>query len=113
MLLAAGSVARTVGLGVASLVPRHFGMLGRAMLIGWRLGLKTDAELEAAFDMASAAGAAALGLEDYGLRPGARADLVALPVSCVAEAVAAPPRERRVWSAGREIGAEGRPAARA
>ena len=63
-------------------------MLERAMLIGYRQGFLNDADLALAFDLVGHAGARVLGLADYGLRPGAAADLVAIDAGSIAEAVA-------------------------
>ena len=45
-------------------------MLQRAMLIGYRSGFYTDAELGIALDMAREAGAVMLDRSDYGLKVG-------------------------------------------
>ncbi|RWR31061.1 metal-dependent hydrolase [Sinirhodobacter populi] len=83
-------------------------MLGRAMMIGYRSGFYTDAELEAAFDVVTYGGAKALGLADYGLEAGKRADFVALAAAHVPEAVVAVPRQRAVYRAGRLVAENGR-----
>jgi len=82
-------------------------MLGRAMMIGYRSGLLTDDELGAAFDTVTAAGAKALGIEDYGLRVGAAADFVTLQAAHVAEAVVAVPKGRSVYRGGNCIVRDG------
>ena len=63
-------------------------MLDRAMQIGYRANFRHDEELAFAFDMVTAAGARVLGLADYGLRVGGRADFVAVEATTLAEAVA-------------------------
>ncbi|MFC6447902.1 amidohydrolase family protein [Shinella zoogloeoides] len=78
-------------------------MLGRAMMIGYRSGFYTDEELSAAFDVVTAAGAKALGLEGYGIAVGAKADFVTLAAAHVPEAVVALPKGRRVFRAGRLV----------
>jgi cytosine deaminase len=83
-------------------------MLERAMLVGYRSGFYTDEELAFAFDMVSGNGARAMRLPDYGLRPGARADFVALPATHIQEAVVARPRERSVYRAGKLIARDGK-----
>src|SRR5438270_7676759 len=50
-------------------------MLQRAMLIGWRADYRSDADLLAAFDMVTSAGAHAHGVATYGIAPGAPAAL--------------------------------------
>ncbi|KQS78849.1 cytosine deaminase [Rhizobium sp. Leaf384] len=83
-------------------------MLRRAEIIGYRSGFYTDAELSAAFDVVTAAGARALRLEDYGIAVGARADFVTLPTDHVPLAVVSVPKGRRVFKGGRLVAAEGR-----
>ncbi|RWR07467.1 amidohydrolase family protein [Paenirhodobacter populi] len=83
-------------------------MLGRAMMIGYRSGFYTDAELEAAFDVVTYGGAKALGLADYGIEAGKRADFVALAAAHVPEAVVAVPHQRAVYRAGRLVAENGR-----
>ena len=82
-------------------------MLGRAMMIGYRSGFYTDDELSAAFDVVTAAGAKALGLEGYGIAVGAKADFVTLVAAHVPEAVVAVPKGRRVFKAGRLVAENG------
>lgn len=82
-------------------------MLGRANMIGYRSGFAVDAQLAACFDMVTEGGAAALGLSDYGFRPGAPADFVTLDARHTAEAVAARPRDRQVWKHGRKVAENG------
>jgi len=86
-------------------------MLNRANMIGYRSGFYEDWELEAAYDLVSHAGAKALGLEGYGIAVGAKADFVALRAEHVPEAVAAVPKDRTVYRAGREVARGGRVAA--
>jgi cytosine deaminase len=78
-------------------------MLERAYMIGYRQGLYTDDELTAAFDLATHAAAQALGLADYGLAIGSRANLVAVAASGIPEAVASPPTRRLVIHDGRIV----------
>lgn len=75
-------------------------MLERAMLVGYRSGFYSDDELGVALSMATDAAAAALGIADYGLRPGARADFIALDAQNGAEAVVALPCPREVYRGG-------------
>jgi cytosine deaminase len=82
-------------------------MLQRAMLIGYRSGLYTDEELSLAFDLATTNAARALGLSEYGLKIGAPADLVALPVRQVPEAVVVRPAERTVFKSGQIVASNG------
>ncbi|MEU0402025.1 amidohydrolase [Streptomyces sp. NPDC006197] len=79
-------------------------MLERATIIGLRTGLTTDPELSVAASLVTGEAAAALGLTDHGLTPGARADLVAVAAGSVPEAVAAHPRRLLVLHAGLVVG---------
>ncbi len=82
-------------------------MLRRANVIGHRSSFFTDAQLAEAFDMVSAAGARALGLDDYGLLVGAKADFVVLDAAHVPEAVVGVPAARDVYKGGRLVGRNG------
>ena len=76
-------------------------MLERAMLIGYRQGMKSDADLTRCFDLATAAPARALGLgADHGLALGASADLVVLEAASVPEALVGRPVPRMVIKRG-------------
>jgi cytosine deaminase len=83
-------------------------MLRRAMTIGYRSGFNVDAELEMAFDVVTAAGAAALRLEGYGLQVGAKADFVTLQAKHIPEAVVAVPVPRTVYKNGRCVARDGK-----
>ncbi|MFN8555784.1 MAG: amidohydrolase family protein, partial [Dehalococcoidia bacterium] len=72
-------------------------MLERAMLIGYRSGFYTDAELEVAFELVTASAARALGVADYGLRVGAAADFVVVDARHAPEAVVARPPRKAVY----------------
>lgn len=86
-------------------------MLARATLIGLRNDLRRDDEVEWAFDCVTAAAARACGFADYGLAPGARADLVLVDASCVAEAVVKRAPRRLVVSGGTVVARDGQDAA--
>ena len=58
-----------------------------AQLIAYMSGMKSDADLLAAFALATQSAAQALGLENYGLRAGNPADLVVFRAATVQEAV--------------------------
>ena len=76
-------------------------MLERAMLIGYRQGMRGDADIAGCLDLATTAPARVLGLgADYGLTVGAWADLVVLDAASVPEAVVARPRDRLVIKRG-------------
>ena len=62
-------------------------MLERAMHVAYRSTFRRDEDIELALDAATYGGARALGLERYGLVPGAPADLVVVAARTAAEAV--------------------------
>ncbi|WFU34601.1 amidohydrolase family protein [Bradyrhizobium brasilense] len=78
-------------------------LLERAMIVGYRSGFSTDADLAAAFDMVTTNAARALGLPDYGVAEGAAADFVVIDAQHVQEAVVARPRPRDVYKNGRLV----------
>ncbi len=82
-------------------------MLRRAEIIGYRSGFFTDAELQAAFDIVTTAGAKALRLNGYGIEVGAKADFVAIAAEHVAEAVVGFPGNRKVFKQGRLVADQG------
>lgn len=75
-------------------------MLGRAMMIGYRSGFYTDADLAVALEMAMIAPAAILGIEGYGLALGNEATFVIIDAENAAAAVAAPSVDRRLVQRG-------------
>ncbi|PTM90154.1 amidohydrolase family protein [Mycoplana dimorpha] len=83
-------------------------MLSRASMIAYRSGFYTDDMLAAAFDVVTEAGARALGIADYGLRPGARADFVVLDAPHVPQAVVDVPKPRDVYKNGRLVASGGK-----
>ncbi|MDF1584803.1 amidohydrolase family protein [Marinimicrococcus flavescens] len=83
-------------------------MLERAMLLGLRNNLRRDDELELALEVCTAGGARVMALEDYGLEPGCRADLVLLEGETVAEAVVSRAPRRLVIKGGRIVARDGR-----
>lgn len=78
-------------------------MLERATIIGLEGGLMTDEELRYAASLVTDSAAAALGLADYGLEPGNRADLVVIAATNPAEAVAGHPERLLVLHDGRAV----------
>ncbi|MCP3717156.1 amidohydrolase family protein [Paraburkholderia sp. CNPSo 3281] len=82
-------------------------MLERAMLIGLRYDLRRDDDIAIAFDCVSDAAARGCGFSDYGLRVGARADLVVVDAESVAHAVVARPRRKLVVANGRVVVRDG------
>lgn len=82
-------------------------MLERAWLIAYRQGFRTDPGLILALRLATVGGAVALGLKDYGLEPGCRADLLLLAAENLAEAVVNRPARSLVLGAGRVLVRDG------
>ncbi len=79
-------------------------MLERATIIGLEGGLMADEELEFAASLITDSAATALGLADYGLQPGNRADLVVIAAANPAEAVAGHPERLLVVHDGHIVG---------
>ena len=75
-------------------------MLQRAMLVAYRSGFYTDADLRVALEMATHAGAAVIGKADYGLQVGHVADFVLLQAPNAAAAVATVPYARTIVRKG-------------
>jgi cytosine deaminase len=82
-------------------------MLERAMLVGMRYDLRRDEDLALAFDCVSTLGARACGFGEYGLREGARADLVLVDAATVAHAIVARPARKLVVANGRVVARQG------
>ncbi|WP_046868483.1 amidohydrolase family protein [Microvirga massiliensis] len=82
-------------------------MLERAMMIGYRSGFYTDAELACAFDMITDAAAGVLHIPDYGIEVGSAADLAIVDARHAQEAIVARPIRRAVYKAGRLVAREG------
>lgn len=78
-------------------------MLERAMMIAYRAGLRTDAELRFAHALTTSHAARALGASPHALTPGCAADLVALDAAHVPHAVAERPGGRIVFKQGRRV----------
>ena len=75
-------------------------LLERANIAARQQNLVSDSELHAALNLVTGAGAQVIGLKDYGLAPGHRADFVLLEAPAVPETIASPPRNRVVYKAG-------------
>lgn len=82
-------------------------LLERAMIVGYRSGFNTDAELALAFDMVTSHAARALNLDGYGLAEGGAADFIVLDAQHIQEAVIARPKPRDVYKAGRLVAGDG------
>lgn len=82
-------------------------LLERAMIVGYRSGFNTDAELALAFDMVTSYAARALNITGYGLVEGGPADFLVIDAQHVQEAVIARPKPRDVYKAGRLVARNG------
>lgn len=78
-------------------------MLERAMLLGLRNNLRADRDVEHALWCCSHGGAWVMGLKDYGLDAGCRADLVLVDAETVTHAVVAHPPRKLVLKEGRVV----------
>lgn len=77
------------------------------MIVGYRSGFNTDAELALAFDMVTSSAAKALSIKDYGLVEGGAADFLVLDAQHIQEAVISRPKPRDVYKAGQLIASNG------
>jgi cytosine/adenosine deaminase-related metal-dependent hydrolase len=82
-------------------------MLARAAMVGQKYELRRDEEVEWALATVSAGAAKGCGFADYGLEPGARADLVIVEAESVAEAVVTRKPLKLVASGGRVVARDG------
>ena len=83
-------------------------MLERAMLVAYRSTFRRDEDIELALDAATYGGARALGLDPYGLTPGAPADLFVVAARTAAEAVVSRTTPELVLKEGRVVARDGR-----
>jgi cytosine deaminase len=84
-------------------------ILERAMMVAYRSGHRSDADLRLAFELASAAAALATGGDDYGLRPGAWADFSVVSAASIPEAVVSRPVRDWVVKRGKVVARSGKP----
>lgn len=82
-------------------------MLERAMLLGLRNNLRADRDVEHALWCCSLGGAKTLGLKDYGLSKGCRADLVLVDAETVTHAVVSRPPRKLVLKGGSVVARDG------
>jgi cytosine/adenosine deaminase-related metal-dependent hydrolase len=82
-------------------------MLERAMHLAYRSTFRRDEDIELALDAATYCGARALGLDGYGLQPGARADVVVVAAATPAQAVVTRPVRELVLKDGRVVARAG------
>lgn len=82
-------------------------MLERAMLLGLRNNLRDDPDVEHALWCCTYGGAQVMGLKDYGIEKGCKADLVLVDAESVTHAVVSHPPRRLVLKAGRVVARDG------
>ena len=82
-------------------------MLQRAMFIGLANNFRRDDELELALEVCTFGGAKVMGLEEYGLAIGCKADLVLAKGETLAEAVADPKPRALVIKNGQIVARDG------
>jgi cytosine/adenosine deaminase-related metal-dependent hydrolase len=82
-------------------------MLERAMLVGLRNNFRRDEEVELAFHVCTQGGADVMRLDNYGLRVGAKADLIVVDGEAITQAVAARPARRMVIKHGKVVARNG------
>ncbi|NUR69287.1 MAG: amidohydrolase family protein [Hamadaea sp.] len=75
-------------------------LLDKALMLAVTSGYRQDADIERTARLATEGGAAVLGLPDYGLEPGCRANLLLLPAESVVEAITQRPVDRTVIAGG-------------
>jgi cytosine/creatinine deaminase len=82
-------------------------LLERAAIIGWKGDFRRDDQMETAFDLVSAAGARALGIDGYGIEEGNSATLFTIAAAGVPEAVAAHAPRKLVLYDGKVVARDG------
>jgi len=85
-------------------------MLERAKYLAQRNGMTNDADLAETMRICTFGGAEGIGLSGYGFAEGDHGDLVLVPASTLAEAVAMTPHKRTVIRRGRVVVRDGEPA---
>jgi cytosine/adenosine deaminase-related metal-dependent hydrolase len=78
-------------------------MLERVMFVGLRNNFRRDEEVELAFQVCTSGGASVMRLENYGLKVGARADLMVVAGETITHAAVARPLRRLVVKHGRVV----------
>ena len=78
-------------------------MLERVMFVGLRNNFRRDEEVELAFQVCTIGGAAVMRLDNYGLKVGARADLMVVAGETITHAAVARPVRRLVVKHGRVV----------
>jgi cytosine/adenosine deaminase-related metal-dependent hydrolase len=78
-------------------------ILERVMFVGLRNNFRRDDEVELAFHVCTYGGASAMRLENYGLKVGARADLMVVAGETITHAAVARPLRRLVVKHGQVV----------
>jgi cytosine/adenosine deaminase-related metal-dependent hydrolase len=82
-------------------------MLERVMLVGLRNNFRRDDEVELAFHVCTQGGADIMRLADYGLKLGARADLIVVEGETITHAAVARPPRKLVVKHGKVVARNG------
>lgn len=82
-------------------------MVQRAVTMGLRYRWRQDQEIMRAAHTITYGGARVMALENYGLQPGDRADLVLIPGRSMVEALVEMPRDRLVFKGGKPVARHG------
>ena len=82
-------------------------MLERVMLVGLRNNFRRDDEVELAFHVCTQGGADIMRLEGYGLKVGAKADLIVVEGETITHAAVARPPRRLVVKHGKVVARDG------
>jgi cytosine/adenosine deaminase-related metal-dependent hydrolase len=82
-------------------------LLERVFLLGYRLGLRRDADLETLLGIATVGGATAIGIEGHGIAEGDTAGFFLVAAGTAVEAIATRPPRRLVVSRGRIVARNG------
>jgi cytosine/creatinine deaminase len=82
-------------------------MLERVMLVGLRNNFRRDDEVELAFHVCTQGGADVMRLENYGLKLGAKADLIVVEGETITHAAVARPERRLVVKHGKVVARNG------
>ncbi|MCA3607450.1 MAG: amidohydrolase family protein [Methylobacterium sp.] len=82
-------------------------MLERAMLVGLRNNFRRDDEVEIAFHVCTQGGADVMRLDGYGLKVGAKADLIVVAGETITHATVARPARKLVIKHGKVVARDG------
>ena len=82
-------------------------MLERAWLLSYRSGFNTDTDIELALELATTRAASAIGVNEYGVEAGCRADLVLTDSGSIVEAIIDREPRAYVIKGGRVVASDG------